>query len=222
MTKRARIALVIVCLLLGAASNYPVAWVCAIWSQPDPSVFVSTPPSEIQQLERKFQSEHWNAIENSNYRMQSFGKVLDHINGTKTVLSLQVGWPLICVAGQCIFDEHLDERVMKWGLPSENSLKSDKDSEYRGILRIPESFPRLGIEKGQWLPFQPRFAGFAFNTLFYAALSWLVIRLPFESRRRLRGWRGLCGRCAYPIGASTLCIECGTPVRGKPVAVHQT
>ncbi len=58
------------------------------------------------------------------------------------------------------------------------------------------------------LPLRPTWPGFAINTLFYAAILWL---LPgsFALRRFLRVKRGLCPKCAYPMGESSVCTECG-------------
>ena len=55
--------------------------------------------------------------------------------------------------------------------------------------------------------------GFAANTLFYAGLLWL----PFAMRRFLRVKRCLCPACAYPMGESGVCSECGKalPKRAK-------
>ena len=85
---------------------------------------------------------------------------------------------------------------------------------------------RLGeIESGPWtyswrhawgrlggdtpLPLRPIWPGFAINTLFYATLLWLLIPAPFALRRFLRLKRGLCPKCAYPMGESEVCSECG-------------
>ena len=38
---------------------------------------------------------------------------------------------------------------------------------------------------------------------------WLLIPGPFALRRFLRTRRGLCPRCAYPVGESAVCSECG-------------
>jgi hypothetical protein len=62
------------------------------------------------------------------------------------------------------------------------------------------------------LPLRPIWPGFAPNTLFYAAILWGLFAAPFALRRRLRIRRGLCPACAYPIGASVLCTECGRPL----------
>ncbi|MCI0632193.1 MAG: hypothetical protein L0Y44_16240 [Phycisphaerales bacterium] len=56
---------------------------------------------------------------------------------------------------------------------------------------------------------RPLWPGFAINTIFYAAILWLLFAAPFALRRRRRIKRGLCPACAYPVGESETCTECG-------------
>lgn len=60
--------------------------------------------------------------------------------------------------------------------------------------------------------FTPIWLGFAVNTLFYAAVLWLPVLGLHALRRAIRRTRGLCPKCAYPIGESSVCTECGSPV----------
>jgi hypothetical protein len=73
-------------------------------------------------------------------------------------------------------------------------------------------------------PIRPSWPGFAVNTLFYAAILWpLICGLSVIYRRiirhRIRRRRGLCPWCAYPMGESPVCTECGSalPVGGAAV-----
>jgi hypothetical protein len=66
------------------------------------------------------------------------------------------------------------------------------------------------------LPVVPLWPGFAINALFYAVILWLLFAAPFALRRRRRIKRGLCLACAYPIGESEVCTECGRPHTVKP------
>ncbi len=61
---------------------------------------------------------------------------------------------------------------------------------------------------GQW----------AINTLFYSIMLWLLIAGPFVFRWFIRLRRGLCPNCAYPMGESAVCNECGNelPKRVRP------
>jgi hypothetical protein len=73
-------------------------------------------------------------------------------------------------------------------------------------------FAQFGQEK--WLPTRLLWPGFAINTIFYAAIVWGLFAMPFAIRRRWRIKRGVCVRCAYPVGTSSACSECGAPVHG--------
>ncbi len=63
------------------------------------------------------------------------------------------------------------------------------------------------------IPLHPIWPGFAINTIFYAAIMWLVTLGPFAMRRVIRHKRGLCIKCGYDLrGSSTgegCCPECG-------------
>ena len=65
------------------------------------------------------------------------------------------------------------------------------------------------------LPYVPIWPGFAVNTLFYAAVLWLLIPGPFAFRRFIRVKRGRCPKCAYPMGQADVCSECGKPLPGR-------
>ena len=76
---------------------------------------------------------------------------------------------------------------------------------------------RLGASQGflglpRVLPLRPIPVGFAVNTIFYAAVFWLLIPGPFVLRRFIRVKRGRCPACAYPTGQSDVCSECGKPL----------
>ena len=41
---------------------------------------------------------------------------------------------------------------------------------------------------------------------------WLLFAAPFALRKRRRIKRGLCPKCAYPVGTNERCTECGATV----------
>ena len=67
------------------------------------------------------------------------------------------------------------------------------------------------VKDDRLLPYLPIWPGFTVNTLFYAALLWLVIPGPFALRRLIRVRRGLCPACGYDLrhGEHEVCPECG-------------
>ena len=70
-----------------------------------------------------------------------------------------------------------------------------------------------GALKNRFLPTLPLWPGFAINTIFYAAILWLLWIAPGKIRRfvRIRGHR--CPACGFIIAPNTcangLCSECG-------------
>ena len=62
------------------------------------------------------------------------------------------------------------------------------------------------------LPLRPLWPGFAVNTLFYAAILWLLTCGPFVLRRVIRHRSGRCVACGYDLGHAEhdTCPECGT------------
>jgi hypothetical protein len=62
------------------------------------------------------------------------------------------------------------------------------------------------------LPIEPMWLGLLTNTALFGGGLWLLLRLRRTVRRWLRHRRHQCLECGYPIGASDLCTECGSPV----------
>ena len=85
----------------------------------------------------------------------------------------------------------------------------DPKTEWR-----PVGMPPIG-RFGSALPLEPVWPGFFLDTLFYAALAWMLWSAPFATRRLIRRRRGLCPWCAYPAGASATCTECGRELPAK-------
>jgi hypothetical protein len=123
-------------------------------------------------------------------------------------------------------DLFVERRIVGAGLPFRSLW-----AEPRGVIlnnRIWHQIDSVGgyIETSltSWegfhrvLPLRPIWPGFTFNTIFYAAVLWLVILGPFVLRRFLRVKRDLCPWCAYPVGESAACTECGRPLPGRAVA----
>ncbi len=107
------------------------------------------------------------------------------------------GWPLVTAYSMA----DMDRGVVITGVP----IHPESDSAYEGF------------DNEYALPTAPIWPGFAINTVFYAALMWLLFAAPGFVRRRYRGGRikrDLCPSCAYPVGESNVCTECGAP---KPV-----
>jgi hypothetical protein len=61
------------------------------------------------------------------------------------------------------------------------------------------------------LPMRPIWPGFAINTVFYAAVLWVLFAAPFALRKWRRIKRGRCPKCGYDLRGSETrtCPECG-------------
>lgn len=64
------------------------------------------------------------------------------------------------------------------------------------------------------------------NPLLAAIALWLVFVAPFvlwlDVRRRFRIHKGLCPQCAYPVGTSSQCTECGIELPLKREVVRES
>jgi hypothetical protein len=75
-----------------------------------------------------------------------------------------------------------------------------------------------GVHDLHALPLTPLWPGFAINALFYAAMLWIMFAAVSVLRRWRRIRRGVCPNCAYPVGRSEVCSECGRSVVPRRVS----
>ena len=101
---------------------------------------------------------------------------------------IQVGWPSLALRGYPVIFAPDDE----------TGRFSNKRRWALSVDRAELPFPLL-----------PIWPGFAVNTLFYAAVLWLLVWGSLMLRRRIRRMQGFCPACAYPMGESAVCSECG-------------
>jgi hypothetical protein len=114
------------------------------------------------------------------------------------------------------FPRFIDERG--WPMRSMFSALTYKQAKYEIVSGYDTGFVFARAPAQRVLPLRPIWPGFAINTLFYAAILWLLFAAPFALRRRRRIKRGLCAACAYPVGVSAVCSECGKAVTPKEMA----
>ncbi len=107
------------------------------------------------------------------------------------VIAVRAGWP------------RLSLEYSRW-----KTDVTQIDETVQGLLMVPNILP--GIQD-PYVPLRPIWSGFAVNTLFYAAVLWLLISGPFALRRLIRLKRGRCPACAYDLrhGEHDACPECG-------------
>jgi hypothetical protein len=89
-------------------------------------------------------------------------------------------------------------------------------NQTRGAIKVQSYvlsnwFPR----RSAYFPWRPRFPEFLINTLFFAAIVWLLRMTPPALRWHWRRKHGRCTRCGYDLrGAgrapqASICPECG-------------
>ncbi len=197
-----RIITVLIFLLRGALINVAAAWgACLANLYGDIS---EIEPDAVASLWSRYAPPHWPAPD-SNYnggeRAESFLRTFLRTGPHKPVAasdtgpdayfvhSVNVGWPLRSLEGGDAFTVAYSEvnkdyltNIYIWGRPDRDEV---------------------------WFPIGVIWPGVVINTLFYAAILWILIRGPFVLRRYLRKKRGLCSACGYPRGKSSVCSECG-------------
>jgi len=122
-------------------------------------------------------------------------------------LELRAGWPSFALACTGFNDYQIMtiDGMIGWEV-------ADRITQINGGIRV-AGRSRASEPTCVILPLTPIWPGFAINTLFYAAILWLMVAAPFALRRRRRVKRGLCPACAYPVGTSDVCTECGRELR---------
>jgi hypothetical protein len=145
---------------------------------------------------------HGSGGQSTSIRMPN-GRVVQGVTGGVTTFTtlhrIECGWPLRSMS------------LTGWG-----AMRPGPKIE--SGWRLPNLFGRVTQSRSHVVPVKPSMPGFAINTLFYAGILWLLFAAPFALRRRRRIKRDLCPACAYPVGDSPVCTECGKAVRRKEMA----
>jgi hypothetical protein len=188
----------------GAVVNVAVAWGFALWSTPEPAY----------ELERS------NAVE----LIERRGATVDPEDNIMAGVLSAPGLTLTSLA----LDASHRSGVSLWclvtsaGFPC-RSFMGDWRGHGTDLEEIVANFHIVGAievpaswrphHTFPWLfPYRAIWHGFAINNVVYATILWLLFFAPFAARRMLRRRRGLCEKCAYPIGVSAVCTECGAAV----------
>ena len=210
-----RLLIIAIFLLLGAVVNVAVAWGCAVVAPEYRTLQVQTVERdggrEAFLLLAAFGSEivrpagassPWEKIFRPALRLSPSHSVwgVARRRGPKSSgVSVEEanGWPALCL------------RWYSSGRKVHGGLDLGGTRSYAILVDGTTRSPTGGGVGNRTIPLVPIWPGFAVNTLFYATLLWLLIPGPFALRRFLRLRRGLCPKCAYPIGESSVCTECG-------------
>ncbi len=198
-------------LLLGAVVNVTVAWGCALFSTP----FV---PDENR---GGFNPDSARIV----YEHRSFGsaRFWDVRIGIGSVISVE-GTSAVDMLPNWAKDDDLRPFTLHVyegrGWPKlalwcahERPVVANHQFNSRGALDVglPDAPNRGWMSAPRALPLRPIWPGFAINTIFYAAILWLLTLGLSTARSMIRRKRGHCIKCGYDLrGASEVgCPECG-------------
>jgi hypothetical protein len=120
---------------------------------------------------------------------------------------VESGWPLYALSAEAYVNV---ETLRRW--------------RWQAEVTTPYSAVHWAIQlKGSsnFLPANPIWPGFAINTIFYAAVLWVVFAVPVKVRRWRRMKRGQCASCGYSLreSMSEKCPDCGAPSPQRGVRV---
>ena len=205
VTVKRRLTQLVLFLLLGAIVNVAVAWALAIWMPFHiPSGEIDTSRDVRAILVSRLEVDanlQWYSHERLD--IPGFGWVQSELYGLSVdelffgLHLLRSGWPMQTLRGE-------------W-------QRTPKDERHKYSLPVPGR--PSGIGAVSMLPLRPIWPGFAINTIFYAAILWLLTLGPFTARRFIRRKRSYCIKCGYDLrgtsggnsggGGGGVCPECG-------------
>lgn len=222
-------------IFLGAIVNVAVAWGCALWITLDPVEDTTTWGIDFSDgndwLLAKTQSNgamliysHWDNLEL--YRTGSshtFDTATSQINMHFTFIHLPYDKLLKLSYLERILTAYGWPRLAIWsGYELQNPISRTPSFTIKTGFRISgEQFaPYRHLKIPRTLPYRPIWSGFAFNTIFYSTILWLLTLDPFTARRMLRIKHGLCIKCGYDLrGAEhNACPECGVELYARAKA----
>ncbi len=216
---RRRLLILAVFLLAGAVVNVAVAWGCARWSDwlemtllltwgasPETSLDGPFPGAwRLKDLPKSWPDKPTYGVTTRSGWFRLVGQIACSDNGGGVALHERAfGLPTKSLA---YYELASSRRCWPW-LRTRGALAN----ELRYAIGRPGgSFTsiRLSSSRRYPLPLRPIWLSFAINTLFYAAVLWLLIGGPFALRRFIRVRCGRCPKCGYPVGDSAVCSECG-------------
>ncbi len=209
-----RLAVLAACLLLGAALTMLVAWACAAWSSPWSASRLESPRDERSRkvaeslgvLRPGATTSPEEAAAGFGARWISFDLFGEGVSRRSLWRFTHVlaGWPALAFEGV----------VVRQRFPSGGS--NVREAVHDGIMlsRKPSPVPAAapGARDVRILPFRPVWRGLVIDLLFHMSIAWCLLAGPFKLRLLVRRLRAQCTGCAYPIGSSTECTECGRPL----------
>ena len=192
---RRRLTKLVVFLLLGAIVNVAVAWGC-VWGGHHKNLTRHRPTEDDIRWWYLHVPEGFPISPGEVEETHDFG-----VNGT----IMWERWPA---------PNFTNSLRMRAGLPMralEGSIWADGS---KGQVPKIERQLMIVLNDQRSLPFYPLLPGFTINTIFYAAILWLLTLGPFTAHRFIRRKRGRCIKCGYDLRhvEHDQCPECGMTI----------
>jgi hypothetical protein len=224
---------VLILLAAGATLNVAVAWGLAYWPTPydlfgdgefvrRKSVGPGVLDTYVSISRGKYslsQSWHWPGISLIRWASEE-----EYQSVLPTWSRAKIGEPILSFQTRLQDPIVYAEFASGWPMLALRSMQVTRMGEVIPIVRtgyweLPSWIPwgDPNNPRGDHMPFVPIVHGFAINTLFYAGVLWVLFAGPFALRRMIRRRRGQCPACAYPLGQSPVCTECGAAVTATVV-----
>jgi len=222
--KRA-LRLILVCLSIGVVINIAVAWACGMWSEYDIDTLRhgSWSQSRLPNAERTPISA-WTVHGFGVRNMHILQLALYESPELEPIEDVLEDWELFTDLDALASDRNLDFFMQGWPMHALwCEYVANERQTHGGVWIHGEHIPGTFYTAEHFIAFRPIWKGFVFNSLFYAAAVLVPFVIVTQARRWRRRRRGLCERCAYPVGTSCVCSECGAPVHArqpKPSASH--
>lgn len=213
---------ILLCLLSGALFNIAVTWVCAVYSParvPGFNTFPPPPPVRCPTYLQSMLPESASITSSSDRTWGCDTTILElHLAGEESpgfpglpfLMTYASGWPWRSMQIDNLVANALRDSSL-------NPQEIDEEFQRRIGLRRGVGFPDWVPVPWQYsarrLPVWPRPIGFLLDTALYALIALLVFFAPGTGRRAWRRRHNRCPHCAYPVGASPVCTECGRPVK---------
>jgi hypothetical protein len=222
---------VVASLLLGAVVNVVVCCALALRPRSDVTIFEHYPNHPGAQLSATYIRVAFGEIHIS----QAQGGLFTNWRDDTVVISEEEFRALIPAGSAFELDQpalhgpensgpdavvYYSEVSLGWpmlGMRYTTTRRANEEQRQFDALSLPEILAQP-LEQREYRSQLPRHlipVGFVVDTVFYAAILWLLFAAPGRVRRWRRVRRGLCAKCAYPIGASDVCTECGAHIYRK-------
>ena len=188
---RRRLLIIAAFLLAGAVVNVAVAWGCA------QGIFRAKPSAA--QLKTQDAESAWRQYAPIGWQAPPFylrGWRQRDAQRTVVQLGRDHASPHLLYNGR---HRYRDLRVIELGLPARCIVQTQFRLSWGSFRPRP---PPVVSHRPIW-------GGLIVNAVVYAAILWLLIPGTFTLRRLRRIKNGLCPKCAYPVGESSVCTECG-------------